>query len=349
MSAFKKLNRQDVYVTDYTAKKQWYASGSTISDYGLEVLRGFSGSTPGYPYPSDLRNNRHQKLTFDSIYHNYYTGSSTLGVFSGSYDLSLQTTLTLTGSRSSSKEVGVISIPRSAYGTYMEPGTVVLKAFYENGEGAATNDDRYWIGDGDYARADNFADQYVESLEHWYGTKPIDLDDYISSEGDYVIETGSQYLVRDENILFERHEVVDDKEGRLVLSGSTLPYTKNQRVVGDVIYNQGQIIITDNVAARYYSTYARPIVHWKSNLPIYTYNVHCTVKESELNYSFNPSSITGSDNTVRDNITGSEFRPYITTVGLYNEADELIAVAKTNRPIPKSENVDMTFVVKIDI
>ena len=40
MSAFKKLNRQDVYVSDYTAKKQWYASGSTISEYGLEVLRG---------------------------------------------------------------------------------------------------------------------------------------------------------------------------------------------------------------------------------------------------------------------------------------------------------------------
>ena len=64
MSAFKKLNRQDVYVTDYTAKKQWYASGSTISDYGLEVLRGFSGSTPGYPYPLDYLNNRYQKLTF---------------------------------------------------------------------------------------------------------------------------------------------------------------------------------------------------------------------------------------------------------------------------------------------
>ena len=34
---------------------------------------------------------------------------------------------------------------------------------------------------------------------------------------------------------------------------------------------------------------------------------------------------------------------------LYNEANELIAVAKTNRPIPKAKNVDMTFVVKFDI
>ena len=120
-------------------------------------------------------------------------------------------------------------------------------------------------------------------------------------------------------------------------------------MVGDVIYNQGQVIITDDVAARYYSTYARPIVHWKSNLPIYTYNVHCTVKESEMNFSYNPSALSGSDNTVRDNLTGSQFRPYITTLGLYNEANELLAVAKTTRPIPKSENVDMTFVVKLDI
>lgn len=343
MSAFKKLNRQDVYISDYTAKKQWYASGSTIGDYGLEVLRGFSGSTPGYPYPLDERNSRYQKLVFDSIYHNYYSGSTTLGVFSGSYDLSLQTSLTLTGSRSSSAEVGVISIPRNVYGTHIEPGTFVLKPFFEE----AT--DKYWEGDGDYCRADNFADQYTEDLEHWYQTKPIDLEDYISDEGDYVIETGSEYVNRDENILFERYEVVDNKEGQLVLSGSTLSYTKNQRVIGDIIYNQGQIIITDTKAARYYSTYARPIVHWKSNLPIYTYNVHCTVRETDLNFSQNPSSVTGSDSTLRNNVTGSSFKPYITTVGLYNEANELLAVAKTNRPIPKSENVDMTFMIKIDI
>lgn len=340
MSAFKKLNRQDVYVSDYTAKAQWYASGSTISDYGLEVMRGFSGSTPGYPYPSDLRNNRYQKLTFDSVYHNYYSGSTTLGVYSGSYDLSLQTTLTLTGSRSSSKEVGVISIPRDVFGTHIEPGTVVVQPFFET-------EDSYW--NTEYARADNFADDYVEDLRHWYGTLPIDLEDYVQEESTYINETGSQYVNRDESILFERFEVIDDKEGRLVLSGSTLPYTKNERVVGDVIYNQGQIIITDDVAARYYSTYARPIVHWKSNLPIYTYNVHCTVKEAELNFSSNPSTVSGSDKTIRTNLTSSQFRPYVTTIGLYNEANELIAVAKTNRPIPKSENVDMTFVVKLDI
>ena len=50
-----------------------------------------------------------------------------------------------------------------------------------------------------------------------------------------------------------------------------------------------------------------------------------------------------------NNLTGSLYSPYITSVGLYNDANELIAVAKTGRPIPKTQNTDMTFVVKIDI
>ena len=52
---------------------------------------------------------------------------------------------------------------------------------------------------------------------------------------------------------------------------------------------------------------------------------------------------------LKDNVTGSAFTPYITSIGLYNDSNELIAVAKTNKPIPKSTHADMTFEVKIDI
>ena len=55
MSAFKQLTQQDVYVSDYVATKAWSASGSVVNEYKIEVLRGFSGSTPGYPFPGDLR------------------------------------------------------------------------------------------------------------------------------------------------------------------------------------------------------------------------------------------------------------------------------------------------------
>ena len=58
MSAYKQLNRQDVYVSDYQAQKNWQATGSALTTYGIEKLRGFSGSTPGYPYSNDYRNSR---------------------------------------------------------------------------------------------------------------------------------------------------------------------------------------------------------------------------------------------------------------------------------------------------
>ena len=47
--------------------------------------------------------------------------------------------------------------------------------------------------------------------------------------------------------------------------------------------------------------------------------------------------------------TGSYFQPYATTVGLYNDSNQLIGVGKLGQPIPKSRFTDMTFVVKFDI
>lgn len=344
MSAYKKLNQQDVYVTDYVAKKGWYATGSYITEYEIETLRGFSGSTPGYPYPSDYRNNRYEKLVYNSTHQNFY--SNTIGVvsgstvYSGSFDISPSTTLDLTGSRIETTEVGIISIPRDVMGVGIAPNTVKVEHFTESVDkycnDAYVSDE--WTGEN----------LFVEDVKFWYNSSPIDTGSYLISESNYVDESIEEYV--DETTGSMQHiTLIDDGEGRILISGSESIWTLPTRYVGDIIYNQGLIIITDPIVARYYSTYSRHKVNWKSKQPIYTYNIHCTVKESEFNHTFNPSAITGSDNTVKSNLTGSNFRPYITAVGLYNESNELLAVGKMNRPIPKSENVDMTFAIKIDI
>ena len=340
MSAYKQLNRQDVYTSDYVAKKTWFASGSLLTGYNIETLRGFSGSTPGYPYPTDYRNNRYQKLVYDSAYHNYLADThGTLGLYSGSRDVSLSTTLTLSASRQPDSEVAIISLPKDVVGIGIEPGTVVVQPHREPA-------DYYNVAGytGDPATGYN---DYVEQIGQWYGTA-VDSADYVTEDdNNYVDETNEEYVINPASLY--RLEIIDDGEGRLYLSGSdTSPYV-TQKVIGDVIYNQGVILITDPTVARYYSTYSRHKLNWKSKQPIYTYNVHCTVRESEMNHTYNPSAMSGTNNTVKSNITGSYFRPYITTVGLYNQANELLAVAKTNRPIPKSQNIDMTFVVKIDL
>ena len=195
-------------------------------------------------------------------------------------------------------------------------------------------------------------DQFIEDINYWYDSNPIDTADYVANESTYVTESispGADYQYTDIDRGQQRVEIVDDGNGALIFSGSEAYYTEPRKVIGDIIYNQGLAIITDTDIARYLSTYSRHILRWKSNQPIYTYNVHCKVKDSEMNYTYNPSAQSGSDGVVASNVTGSMFSPYVTTVGLYNDANELIAIAKTNRPIQKTQNSDMTFVVKLDL
>lgn len=83
---------------------------------------------------------------------------------------------------------------------------------------------------------------------------------------------------------------------------------------------------------------------------IYENEVRCIIKESEFNLSYNPSLVTGSytSGSLRDFATGSDFTPYVTTVGLYNDTNELLMVAKLGKPIMISPDTDMTFIVKYD-
>ena len=73
-------------------------------------------------------------------------------------------------------------------------------------------------------------------------------------------------------------------------------------------------------------------------------------RENEFNFSQNPSLISGSSNSgiLSDFATGSYFDPYITTVGLYNDANELLAVAKLSKPLKKDFTKEALIRVKLD-
>jgi len=49
-----------------------------------------------------------------------------------------------------------------------------------------------------------------------------------------------------------------------------------------------------------------------------------------------------------DFATGSLFKPYITTIGLYNENNELLVVGKLGQPIKTSNETDTTLIVRWD-
>jgi hypothetical protein len=178
------------------------------------------------------------------------------------------------------------------------------------------------------------------------GTHVEPLTFRIGSEVEFILDQEDYVQV---DYLYKGEPIIDDGEGNLRESSIT------GRKVGNIIYSHGQVIITDETLATYFIELVNASgsldlpMSWKSNQPIYTYNYNIKISDYEYNFTFNPTARSGSDGQLADNVTGSYFQPYITTVGLYNDSNELIAVAKLAQPLPKSANTEMTIQVKLDI
>ncbi len=71
-------------------------------------------------------------------------------------------------------------------------------------------------------------------------------------------------------------------------------------------------------------------------------------RNSEFNYSTNPSFISGSTGEVVYNQFINNPQVYVTTVGMYNDANELLAVAKLSRPLLKDFTKESLIRVKLD-
>lgn len=68
----------------------------------------------------------------------------------------------------------------------------------------------------------------------------------------------------------------------------------------------------------------------------------------EFNFSNNPTFATGSDGSFTESTFERDPKTFITTIGMYNDANEMIAVAKTSQPIPKSFDKEVLIKVKLD-
>jgi len=72
------------------------------------------------------------------------------------------------------------------------------------------------------------------------------------------------------------------------------------------------------------------------------------VKNGEYNFSNNPSFITGSVGEFAQPTFINDPKTYITTIGMYNNRQELLAVAKLSQPVQKSFSNEALIKVKLD-
>ena len=84
---------------------------------------------------------------------------------------------------------------------------------------------------------------------------------------------------------------------------------------------------------------------------IYEHEYQCTIKEHEFNSTTNLSARkfkSSKSYELANFTTSSLFKPHVTTIGLYDDNNELLVVGKLSQPIKSSDETDTTFVVRWD-
>ena len=135
--------------------------------------------------------------------------------------------------------------------------------------------------------------------------------------------------------------ITDDGNGNLISQSA---------YVGNIFYAHGIVVITDQDHATSLFAGTSTTMSFQNEHIIYENEVRCIVRESDYNLSYNPTLVTGSyeSGSLRGFATSASFQPYVTTIGLYNDDNDLLMVAKLAKPIVLSSDTDMTFIVKYD-
>jgi len=142
-----------------------------------------------------------------------------------------------------------------------------------------------------------------------------------------------------------------------IISGSAYQ-TRN---VGYVFYRTGLIVVSDP-RPKYQNCFlgngdfdytGRGFeFKYKSTKEIEQLSYLCEIGRNEFNVSSNNTLRQSGDdtnNTLKGFVTGSNFRPYITQVGLYNDTGDLLAVGKLGSPLKKRQDVDVTLDIRLDL
>jgi hypothetical protein len=155
----------------------------------------------------------------------------------------------------------------------------------------------------------------------------------------------------------------------------------NTPVIGNVFYQHGMVVVSDPRAyynqlkqgtdqGNYFfgdkltdqensSNQARSSMFdsfyftYNATQTLYEHEYVCKLSEDEYNFTMNPTIRKNNDpngEIPKDWVLQNDtFGPYITTVGLYDEKGQLLAVGKLSSPIKKRDNVDTNIIVRFDI
>lgn len=139
--------------------------------------------------------------------------------------------------------------------------------------------------------------------------------------------------------------------GRINLGGANTATYAKSKLIPDLMVSGSMDNIIDHLAVSRFQSGSLTAITFQNVTNINSTLYFCRASADEFNYSSNPTYV---DANGRINVItpGSEDQEdpftYVTSVGLYDEGGNLLAVAKLSRPVEKSPERDVTFRVRLD-
>ena len=309
MGSFKKLNKADITTSPYFAHKNW-----TVTT-GSGYVNLYAGRNTPFTLGGTSYNDQYYSLVYASANHNFYQ-AYTASLDTGSLMFNINTYESASQQR-----------PTASYFDY--------------------NASPYQIKN--FPTGSNEEIRVFSIDKKIYGNKVLPESFIISSSVAYIADDGYGNL----------YDITGVLNSYINLGYITIDYFNGNGFppgvipVGNIFYAHGLAIITNQ---SFLSKFPIPLTNL-TNLTFYNEHIiheneiNCIVRESDFNLTYNPTIVTGSYYTtgvVRNFATASAFQPYVTTIGLYNDENELLMVAKLAKPIVLSSDTDMTFIVKYD-
>ena len=218
-----------------------------------------------------------------------------------------------------------ITIDRARYKEKLLPGTLALKLHVSSSGAEITlTDNSQIVTTTTFTDAGRVYDLVSGSLGNVYTS--LESNGYTSNSGSY------GKLLPDIGILLLNGKALDVPA---ISGGLALSTNRNANTAGA---NAGKLYDLLTVSGSF---------RIQSEETITSNFVFVRARNSEFNYSTNPSLITGSGE-LRHNVMIDSPQSYITAVGLYNDNNDLLAVAKLSRPLLKDFSKESLVRIKLD-
>ena len=143
--------------------------------------------------------------------------------------------------------------------------------------------------------------------------------------------------------------------GTMVLGNKGTETANTAKFIPDFVTSGSIDNIIDHLAGTRFQSGSLTAITFQNVTNINSSLIFCRAPADEFNYSSNPTFVDTSNNSRGRLVVidpGEEDKQesftFVTGIGLYDAAGNLLAVAKLSRPVEKSPERDLTFRVRLD-